>query len=95
MNERTQNAIDRTVSDITPTQRDAIEDLIGGDLSPDQRVFILAYRPGVEPSESEKASARGRIEQLLTQSHDNARLQEVSPTEIDEAIAEAIRSTDE
>jgi hypothetical protein len=95
MNERTQNAIDRTVSDITPTQRDAIEDLIGGELSPDQRVFILAYRPGVEPSESEKASARARIEELLTQSHDNARLQEVSSSEIDDAIAEAIRSTDE
>lgn len=95
MNERTQNAIDRTVSDITPTQRDAIEDLIGGDLSPDQRVFILAYRPGVEPTDSEKASARARIEELLTHSHENARLQDVSSTEIDEAISEAIRSTDE
>lgn len=95
MNQRPHSAIDRTVDDITPKQRDAIEDLIGGDLSSDQRVFILAYRPGVEPSETDKSAARTRIEELLAKSHDNAQHSGASPSEIDDAIAEAIRSTDE
>ncbi len=88
-------SVDRTVSDITQKQRDAIQDLIGGDLAPDQRVFILAYRPGVEPSEDEKSSARNRIQELLAKSHTNAQQQGADEAEIDSAIAEAIRNTDD
>jgi len=51
MSQSIQTSVDRTVSDIKPKQRDAIEELVGGDLAPDQRIFVLAYRPGVEPTE--------------------------------------------
>jgi hypothetical protein len=48
MTQSIQTSVDRTVSDITPDQRHAIEELVGGDLAPDQRIFVLAYRPGIE-----------------------------------------------
>ncbi len=95
MSQSIQTSVDRTVSDITPKQRDAIEDLIGGDLAPDQRIFVLAYRPGVEPTEADKSAARNRMEELLSKAHDNSSEQGVTSSEIDAAIAEAIQSTDE
>jgi hypothetical protein len=90
-----QTSVDRTVSDITPKQRHALEELVGGDLSPDQRIFVLAYRPGIEPSGVDKSVARSRIEELLTIAHENAKQQGLAPTEIEAAIAEAIQSADE
>lgn len=95
MTQSTQTSVDRNVSDITPKQRDAIEELVGGDLAPDQRIFVLAYRPGVEPTEADKSQARKKIEQLLSKSHRNAAQQPVPSSDIDAAIDEAIRSTDE
>jgi LDH2 family malate/lactate/ureidoglycolate dehydrogenase len=74
-----------TVSDITPNQRHAIEELVGGDLAPDQRIFVLAYRPGVEPNEADKSVARSRIEELLTKAHENAKQQDLAPAEIEAA----------
>ena len=62
MTQSTQTSVDRTVSDMTPNQRHAIEELVGGDLAPDQRIFVLAYRPGIEPNEAEKAVARNRMD---------------------------------
>ena len=90
-----QTSIDRTVSDITPNQRHAIEELVGGDLAPDQRIFVLAYRPGIEPNEAVKSVARSRIEELLTKANGNAEQQDLAPAEIEAAIAEAIQSTNE
>jgi hypothetical protein len=95
MTQSIQTSVDRTVSDITPTQRHAIEELVGGDLDPDQRIFVLAYRPEIEPSEAVKSVARSRIEELLTKANKNAHQQNLAPTEIEAAIAEAIQSTDE
>ncbi len=95
MNQSIQTSIDRTVSDITPKQRDAIEDLIGGVLAPDQRIFVLAYRPGVEPTEADKSAARNRIEEILSKAHANSSQQGVTSSEIDAAIADEIQSTDE
>lgn len=88
-------SIDRTVSDITPNQRETIEDLIGSDLAPDQRLFILAYNPGVEPSESEKASARNRIHELLNAARDNVQKSGVTDSQAEAAVEEAIRSIKE
>ena len=95
MSQSIRTSVDRIVSDITPKQRDAIEDLIGGGLASDQRIFVLAYRPGVEPTEAEKAAARKRIEELLCKAQGNSSEQGVTSSEIDAAIAEAIRSTDD
>jgi hypothetical protein len=95
MTQSIQTPVDRTVSDMTPQQRVALVELVGGDLAPDQRIFVLAYRPSVEPSESEKSVARNRIDQLITKAHENAKERGVPPSEIDAAVAEAIQSTDE
>ena len=95
MSQSIQTSVNRTVSDITPKQRNAIEELVGGDLAPDQRIFVLAYRPGVEPTEVDKTAARIRIEELLSKAHENSTQQGVTSTEIDAAIAEAIQSTEE
>lgn len=53
-----------------------------GDLAPDQRTFVLAYRPGGEPTETEKPVARIRIEELLFKDHRNAKQQDLAPGEI-------------
>ena len=90
-----QNDKGMVVSDITPNQRHAIGELVGGDLAPDQRIFVLAYRPGVEPNEADKSVARSRTEEQLTKAHTNAHQQDLAPTEIEAAIAEAIQSTDQ
>jgi len=95
MSQSIRTSVDRNVSDITPKQRDAIEELVGGDLAPDQRIFVLAYRSGVEPTEVDKAAARIRIEELLSKAHAKSTQQGVTSSEIDAAIAEAIQSTDE
>jgi hypothetical protein len=95
MTQSIQTSVDRTVSDITPNQRHAIEELVGGDLAPDQRIFVLAYRPGVEPNEADKSDARSRIDELLTKAHENAKQQGLAPAEIEAAIEEAIQSADE
>jgi LDH2 family malate/lactate/ureidoglycolate dehydrogenase len=88
-----QTSVDRTVSDITLKQRHALEELVGGDLSPDQRIFVLAYRPGVEPTEADKSVARIRIKELLAKAHENVNQQGLAAAEIEAAIAEAIEST--
>lgn len=88
-------SIDRTVREITPNQRETIEDLIGSDLAPDQRLFILAYNPGVEPSQSAKASARSRIHELLSEARDNVKKLGVTESEAEAAVEEAIRSIEE
>ena len=90
-----QTSVDRTVSDITPQQRRAIEELVGGDLAPDQRIFVLAYRPEIETSEAAKKVARSRIESLLSKAHENAKPQDLALSEIDAAIEDAIQSTNE
>jgi hypothetical protein len=95
MSQSIQSSIDRTVNEITPKQRHAIEELIGGDLAPDQRIFVLAYRPGVVPTEADKSIACSRIEELLTKAHANSVGQGTTAAEIDAAIVEAIQSTDE
>jgi hypothetical protein len=82
-----------TLATLPPNQRHAIEELIGGDLAPDQRIFVLAYRRGIEPSEAVKSVARSRIEELLTKAHENAK-HGLASTEMEAAIAEAIQ-TDE
>lgn len=87
-------SIDRTVSDISPSQRETIEELIGSDLALDQRVFILAYRPGVEPSESEKASARFRIHELIKEARENVLKSGVTDSEVESSIEEAIHRID-
>ena len=86
MTQSIQTSVDRTVSDMTPNQRHAIEELVGGDLAPDQRVFVLAYRPGIEPNEAEKAVARSRMDELLTKAHENASQQDLPHGEIEAAI---------
>ena len=95
MTQSIQTSVDRTVSDITPDQRHAIEELVGGDLAPDQRIFVLAYRPGIEPNDPVQSAARSRIEELLTKANENAEQQDLAPAEIEAAMAEAIQSTDE
>jgi hypothetical protein len=68
---------------------------IGGNLAPGQRVFFLVYNPGVEPSESAKASARNRIHQLLNAARDHVQQLGVTDSQAEAAVEEAIRSIEE
>lgn len=74
-----------TLSDIATNQRHAIEELVEGGLAADQRIFVLAYRPGVEPNEADKSVARNWIDELLTKAHENAKQQDLAPAEIEAA----------
>jgi len=42
----------RNVNDLPASERQAIEGMLGQPLSPDQRVFIMAYTPGAVPDKS-------------------------------------------
>ena len=95
MSQSIQTSVDRTVREITSNQRLAIEELVGGYLAPDQRIFVLAYCPGEVPSESMRSVAQNQIEELLSKAHQHSSKQGVTSAEIDEAISEAIQNTDE
>lgn len=90
-----QNVVDRVVTDITPAQRDAIEGLVGGNLSSEQRVFVLAYYPNQEPTDSDKFAARESLDRLMKKSHEAITKKGILPADIDDAIDEAIRNSDD
>ena len=85
----TSSTVDKNISDISPAQRNAIQDLMGGNLAPNQRVFIMAYNPGTEPSEADRTQGRQKALELLEQAHKNASTLNLSESEVSEALREA------
>ncbi|MDZ4852657.1 MAG: hypothetical protein SGI77_25490 [Pirellulaceae bacterium] len=92
MTQSPQTSVDRTVDELPANQRDAIQNLIGANLSSEQRVFILAYQPGLEPTVSDKQSARSRIQELTRKAHQNSLRHGITESEADAAVNEACKA---
>ena len=82
----------KSISAITPTQREVISELVGAQIANDQKLFIMTYSPGVTPSQSEKEQASRELLGLLSQTHDNIRNSGATNEELSEALNEAIEA---
>lgn len=85
----TSSTVDKNVCDISPAQRNALQDLIGGDIATSQRVFIMAYNPSTEPNEADRTQGRERALELLQQAHKNASALNLPDSEINDILREA------
>jgi hypothetical protein len=66
-----------------------IQDMIGAPLAPEQRVFIMAYSPNVEPTHDQKKEGANRALELLDQAHANIRASGIPNGEITDALSDA------
>jgi hypothetical protein len=83
----------KSISAITPAQREVISELVGAQIATDQKLFIMTYSPGVAPSQSEKHEASKNLLGLLSQAHDNIRNSGATDAELSEALNEAIEAS--
>ena len=81
----------RNVNELPATERQVLEGMLGQPLSPDQRVFIMAYTPSAVPEESVREAARERLQSTFEKVDQNAAAHGVTPEEAEEAIEEAMR----
>jgi len=81
----------RNVMDIPASERQALENLLGAPLEPQQRVMIFSYTPGTLPSDDARRAARSQIEQMINTNQQLAVDQGTSSEESDAAIDEAMK----
>jgi len=85
----TSSTVDKNVSDITPDQRNTLQDLIGGNIVAGQRVFIMAYNPSTEPNEADRTQGRKKALELLQQANKNSSSLDLPDSEISDVLREA------
>jgi hypothetical protein len=78
------------VNDLPASERHLLEEMLGRPLSPDQRVFIMAYTPSAVPEESVRAAASERLQRTFEKVDRNAAAERVTPEEAEEAVEEAM-----
>ena len=89
MSASTPHTAAKNVAAITPAQRDMIQDLIGAPLASEQRLFIMAYSPNIEPTHEQKKEGAIRALELLDQAHTNIRVSDIPDREITDALSDA------
>ncbi|MGA2032112.1 MAG: hypothetical protein ABSG68_07655 [Thermoguttaceae bacterium] len=80
----------RNVTDLPATERQVLEGMLGQPLSPDQRVFVMAYTPSAVPEESVREAARERLRRTFEKVDQYAAAHGVTPEEAEAAIDEAM-----
>ncbi len=80
----------RNVNEMPSGERTALEALLGGKLSPEQQVFVIAYTPGVAPDPAVRAAARQQLMKTFEAIDRNAVKHGLSADEADAAIEEAM-----
>lgn len=83
----------KSVSAITPMQREVISELVGAPITTDQQLFIMTYSPGVIPSPPEKRQASQVLLGLLDEAHENIRSSGATEAELSSAVEEAIKAS--
>ena len=81
----------RDVRDLAGDEKRSLETLLRQPLEEGQRVFIMTFRPGVEPDEASRQRAHAALMQTLDETHRHAQEQRVTPAEADAAVEEAMR----
>jgi hypothetical protein len=80
----------RNVDDIESADRQALEHLLGRPLEADQKVFIMAFRPGEPPDAAVREQARAHLQETLAATQRHASETQVSAEEADAALEEAM-----
>lgn len=80
----------RNVNEIASAERAALEALLGGKLSSEQQVFVIAYTPAVMPDPDARAAARQRLIKTFEEIDRNGDPSSVSEEEADATIKEAM-----
>jgi len=78
----------RNLNEMPSAERTALEALLGGKLSSEQQVFVIAYTPGVAPDPVVRPAARQRLMKTFEAIDTNAEKYGVSAEEADAAIEE-------
>ena len=85
--------ITKPVKDIPAEEKKTLEGMLGTSLEAGEHVFILAYTPGVIPSDDARANARRGIEEILSANQAFAKENGITSAEAEDAVAEAMRQT--
>ena len=80
----------RNVPDLPTADRTALEHLLGGPLSTDQAVFVMAFTPGVA-DDATRAAARQRLERAFAKAAGHAAASGIGAVQADTAVEEAMR----
>jgi hypothetical protein len=81
----------RDVRDLAGDEKRSLETLLRQPLEEGQRVFIMTFRPGVEPSEANRQRSHAALIQTLDETHRHAQEQSVTSAEADAAVEDAMR----
>jgi hypothetical protein len=84
------NIVSRNVDDLPVASRQGIEELLGTELQPHERVYIVVDVPPSGPVASVRIPAAQRIRELLATAQANAEALNVSDAQADAAIEEAM-----
>jgi len=71
-------------------ERRWLEDSLGQSLREDQKVFIMAFTPGVPPDGTARQKAKKSLHQIFSKAEAHARQNGITQQQIDEAIDEAM-----
>jgi hypothetical protein len=81
----------QSVKDIQDTGKRWLEGVLGQPLRDSQQVFIMAFTPGVIPTEAARRDARAGLEQTWARVEKHLNEQGIKAEEYDAAVDEAMR----
>jgi hypothetical protein len=81
----------RNVSDLPGDEKRSLETLLKRPLHDGQRVFIMAFQPGVVPDEATRRDAQRAISDTLDQTEAHARGHGVTAEEADAAVEDVMK----
>lgn len=80
-----------SAAELSTTQRQAVESMVGRTLESQDMVFLVVMRPGQEPTAEGKARARARLERVFQQTDRFGQEQGIEPGAADAAIDAAVQ----
>jgi hypothetical protein len=86
-----ESILSRNVSDLPAPERQTLEGMLSQPLSPEQRVFIMAYTPNAVPEKSAREAARAGFQGLFEKVDQYAAADGVTPEEAEAAVEEAMQ----
>ena len=81
----------RNVNDLPANERQTLEGMLGQPLSPDQRVFIMAYTPNAAPEKAAREAARASLQGTFEKIDEYAAAHGITPEEGEAAVEEAMQ----
>lgn len=79
------------VSELSPSNREAVESLLGRSLEADSKVCILTFAPDNESSQESRKIARERLASLYAKADQHAQQQPQNDEQVAEMIDDAVK----